>query len=188
MFQTFFQQGATHILSADALDHILFLLALVAIYRYHEWKQLLLVVTMFTIAHSMTLVFSALNILSIPSNWVEIAIAATILLACLENILLSKAKQLRIFTSLCFGLVHGMGFSGHLKELFTGMQINWFTTLLPFNLGIEIGQIVVLAICLTLMSIYYKITSNLKNSDKVLCYMISVPVGIYAAWLIVERI
>lgn len=188
MFQTFFKQGVTHILSPDAVDHILFLFALVAVYRFKEWKQIMLVVTMFTLAHSLTLVFSAFNILSISPTWVEIAIAVTILLACLENLLLSKVKQLRIFTSLCFGLVHGMGFSGHLKELFTGMQIDWLATLLPFNLGIEVGQIIVLCICLALISAYYKLTSTFSSSEKFLNYLISVPVGIYALWLVIERL
>ncbi|MCR6719738.1 MAG: HupE/UreJ family protein [Chitinophagaceae bacterium] len=143
--------GWEHIISADALDHQLFIAALAAIYLLRDWKQVLILVTAFTIGHSLTLALSVLDIVRFPANWVEFLIPVTIVITALTNLTQKKftPRSIRInyFLALFFGLIHGMGFANSIREMMaSGEGIGW--SLLGFNLGLEAGQIVVVMILL----------------------------------------
>lgn len=139
------------------------------------------IVTSFTIAHSITLALCALDIIAVNGEFIEFLIAFTILFTCIENLFIPKLHNYRVLFSGFFGLVHGMGFSRLLKELFLGMKFNAFTTLLPFNIGLELGQIIIIS---AIMVIIYILKNHLKLSSKVITYSISVPVLIQSAiWM-----
>jgi hypothetical protein len=145
----FAQLGFSHIVALDAADHVLFLLALAAIYRGRDWKSVLWVITAFTVGHSVTLALAVTNVLVLPSSIVEFLIPVTIVLTGVENLLAREraasgpgARHRPVFAGV-FGLVHGAGFAGYLRSLFVDSLA---APLFGFNLGIEIGQIVVLAV------------------------------------------
>ena len=152
----YFKLGWEHIISKDALDHQLFIAALVAIYLLKDWKQVLILVTAFTIGHSLTLALSVLDIIRFNSNWVEFLIPLTIVITAVSNLFQKKftAKSIRInyFLALFFGLIHGMGFANSIRFMLASDQsIGW--SLLGFNIGLEVGQIVVVAVLLILAQI-----------------------------------
>jgi hypothetical protein len=144
---TFIQLGFRHIVDVGAMDHILFLLALAAIYRASDWRSTLWVVTAFTIGHSITLALAVTNVLSISAPLVEFLIPLTIMITAIENIVVRDRGQVLwngryrpVFAGV-FGLVHGAGFASYLKSLFVDRVA---LPLFGFNVGIELGQLVVL--------------------------------------------
>ena len=146
--RSFIPLGFGHIIAPGALDHIMFLLVLAAIYRWQEWRQALIVVTAFTIGHSFTLAVAVLRPGLLPDpGIVEFLIPLTIVATGIENIVSRGLRENRVRagrrTLLAggFGLVHGAGFAGYLAELFPGSIA---APLIGFNIGIELGQIVVL--------------------------------------------
>lgn len=152
-FVFYFKEGWHHILSIDALDHLLFIIALSAIYLVTDWKQVLVLVTAFTIGHSLTLAASVYNIITINSNWVEFLIPCTIVITAIFNLLLkqydSNKLKLNYFFALFFGLIHGLGYANTIKFLMAKDQsMGW--SLFSFNVGLEAGQIVVVALILLL--------------------------------------
>jgi hypothetical protein len=145
----FVHLGFRHITDLAALDHMLFLLALAAIYRGRDWRDVLWVVTAFTIGHSVTLALAVTGALRLPTPLIEFLIPVTILVTGLENILVRRRERapLRggyrpVFAGV-FGLVHGAGFANYLQSLFVGSIV---VPLLGFNAGIELGQLVVLGL------------------------------------------
>ncbi len=144
----FLQLGFGHIVAWDAADHILFLVALAAIYRGRDWRAALVVISAFTIGHSVTLLLAVTNALVLPARIVEFLIPVTIVATGVENILLRErvargtAARHRPVFAVIFGLVHGAGFAGYLRSLFMD---DIALPLLGFNIGIELGQILVLA-------------------------------------------
>jgi len=143
----FFQIGFRHIVSWDAADHILFLLVLAAIYRGRDWRAALVVISAFTVGHCITLVLAVTNVLVLPARLVEFLIPMTIVATGVENLLIRRrvtrgetSRHRPVFAAL-FGLVHGAGFAGYLQSLFLDRIT---LPLLGFNIGIEVGQIVVL--------------------------------------------
>jgi len=145
--------GYHHIVEFAAYDHILFLVALSAIYTLKEWKHALLLITAFTVGHSLTLALATLRIIIIDAKLVEFLIALTILLSATANIFYkgnSFSKKMHIYKysmALFFGLIHGLGFSDYLLSLL-GKEQSIVQPLLAFNLGVESGQIVVDSIIL----------------------------------------
>ena len=145
-FTSFFPLGIEHILTG--YDHLLFLLALVL--RGGRLKSLLAIVTAFTVAHSITLALAALNIVLLPNRLVEATIALSIAYVAAENLLLKRPVSHRWAVSFLFGLMHGFGFSSVLREL--GLPHDGLVwSLLGFNLGVETGQAVAVAIILPLL-------------------------------------
>lgn len=145
-FGFYFQLGWQHIISWEALDHILFVLALSAIYLLTDWRQVLVLVTAFTIGHSLTLALSTLQLITVPSAWVEFLIPCTIVFTACSNLFIktfsTKAIRFNYFLALFFGLVHGLGFANTLRFLLAQDQsFGW--ALFGFNLGLEAGQIVI---------------------------------------------
>ncbi len=139
--------GFDHIVDIKAADHLLFLLALGAIYRPRDWRAALLVVSAFTVGHSMTLVAAALGWVTPPTRWIEFLIPVTIVATGVENLLhrehavAGRAVRLRPVLALVFGLVHGAGFATYLSSLLGNAAV---LPLLGFNLGVEAGQLVIL--------------------------------------------
>ncbi|KIC62589.1 HupE/UreJ family protein [Chryseobacterium taiwanense] len=145
-FLFYLNLGWEHIISLDALDHQLFVLALIAVYSYSDWKKILVLVTAFTIGHSVTLALSILDIVRVPSDWVEFLIPLTIVLTALGNILMKNKKQsqtkLNYYLALFFGLIHGMGFANTARVMIAKSQ-SIALPLLGFNVGLEVGQIAI---------------------------------------------
>lgn len=145
-FLFYLNLGWEHIISLDALDHQLFVLALIAIYSYSDWKKILVLVTAFTIGHSITLALSILDVVRVPSAWVEFLIPLTIVLTALGNILTKNKKQSQnktnYYLALFFGLIHGMGFANTARVMIAKSQ-SIALPLLGFNIGLELGQIVI---------------------------------------------
>jgi hypothetical protein len=155
-FTNYLRLGYEHIISFAALDHILFLIALMAIYQTKNWLKVVIAVSFFTIGHSLTLSLGALEMVQIDQGLIEFLIPITIVITSLLN--LSKFGQnqksnFKYWIALFFGLIHGLGFSNYYDMLVMG-EGNYWQALLPFNLGIEIAQLVVVAIMLTIMGIY----------------------------------
>lgn len=147
----YFTTGWHHIISWGAFDHILFIIALSAIYLIYNWKQVLILVTAFTIGHSLTLALSVYNLIRLNERWVEFLIPFTIFATGVFNFMAKnfKPKSLRLnyFLALFFGLVHGMGFANTIRFMLAKDQ-NIAIPLLSFNVGLEVGQIVVVAVIL----------------------------------------
>lgn len=145
-FGFYFGFGWEHIISKDALDHQLFIAALAAIYVLKDWKQVLILVTAFTIGHSITLALSVFDVIRLNSKWVEFLIPVTIVITALSNLFQKKftPRSIRInyFLALFFGLIHGMGFANTIRFLLAEDQ-NMAWSLFAFNVGLEAGQLVV---------------------------------------------
>lgn len=151
----FIELGFRHIVNPEAADHILFLLALAAIYRVRDWRSALWVVTAFTVGHSITLALAVTNALVLPTAWIEFLIPVTIVATGIENLVVRERSasvrggRYRPVLSGVFGLVHGAGFANYLHSLFVAQVA---VPLFGFNVGIELGQILVLsaaAVCFT---------------------------------------
>jgi len=150
----YFKLGWDHIIAWDALDHLLFVLALSAIYLIGNWRQVLVLVTAFTIGHSLTLGLSVYNIVSIKDKWVEFLIPCTIIVTAVLNLLEKnyepKSLRLNYFLALFFGLIHGLGFANYIRFMISKHEsMGW--SLFGFNIGLEAGQIVVVTgiLCLS---------------------------------------
>ena len=144
MFPTYFQVGFEHITDPNGYDHMLFLLALCAAYAYTDWKKVLVLVTAFTVGHSVTLGLAVLNIIAANSDWIEFLIPLTIVATTAKNLLM-KAERTALITylmALVFGLIHGIGFSNYLRSLL-GDEL--LLPLFAFNVGIEVGQLLVVS-------------------------------------------
>ncbi len=150
LFETYLKLGFNHISDLNAYDHILFIVALCAVYEIHQWRHLLVLVTAFTIGHSITLALATLGVIIIPTNIVEFLIPVTILLTALFNIFehaeaLDKgAIRKNYFIALFFGMIHGMGFSNYLRALL-GDEESLIAPLFAFNIGLELGQLLIVA-------------------------------------------
>ncbi len=151
-FQLYFGLGKSHILDyANGYDHIIFVVALCALYLTREWKQVLILVTAFTIGHSITLALSTLRIISVKVELIEFLIPLTIFITAVSNLfknennLTSRSVQMNYFFAGFFGLIHGLGFSSYLRSIL-GRDESILTQLFAFNLGLEFGQIVIVAI------------------------------------------
>jgi hypothetical protein len=150
IFSLYLKLGFNHIVEYQAFDHILFIISLVIPYSIANWRKILVLVTAFTIGHSITLALSVLNIILINTSLVELLISITILLTAISNLkadISIKLYKFRYITALFFGLIHGLGFSGYLKMLL-GQNQNVVTPLFAFNIGIEIGQILIVLLLL----------------------------------------
>jgi hypothetical protein len=151
MFSTYLELGFDHILDLNGYDHILFLIALCAAYATVDWKKILILVTAFTIGHSITLALSSLDILVINADLIELLIPITILITALVNMLLPVKKERtwnpNYLMALFFGFIHGMGFSNYFKALL-GREAEIILPLFAFNLGVELGQLCIVAVIL----------------------------------------
>ena len=149
------QLGFEHIADLAGYDHILFLVALCSVYRLEQWRKITILVTAFTVGHCVTLILASTDVVSIRSDIIEFLIPVTILLTALQNVINHRAQPSRsqmrriYFMALFFGFIHGMGFSNYFRALFMG-DGSVLIPLLGFNIGIELGQLLVVAIVLSI--------------------------------------
>lgn len=160
-FELYFTLGREHIADWQGIDHILFVMALCVRYQFTDWRKLLALITAFTIGHSVTLALSVFNLVHFSTKWIEFLIAVTIVVTAISNVFVKKFVYKTkfpfiYFMALGFGLIHGLGFSNYLKSLL-GKDENILVQLLAFNVGLEIGQLLivvsVLLISLILVSL-----------------------------------
>jgi hypothetical protein len=164
-FNLYLHLGLTHILDLNGYDHILFVATLCLIYQWRQYKEVGILVTAFTIGHSVTLALAVLDLIQFNPHVIEILIPITIIIASFENLVSLKYTQfkqaavLRYITAGTFGLIHGMGFSNYLRLLI----IDSDTILLPlfsFNLGLEVGQLMIVTMVLLINSLVAKLLPN----------------------------
>lgn len=152
-FELYFGLGKDHILDyKNGYDHILFIVALCALYLIRDWRKLLVLVTAFTIGHSITLALATLEIIRVNQNLIEFLITLTIFIAAVSNIFRSteisdRTTYINYGYALFFGLIHGMGFSNYLRSIL-GKDRSIITQLFAFNLGLEVGQIIIVGVFL----------------------------------------
>lgn len=199
-FSTYARIGFHHIADISAYDHILFVVALCAIYRLSEWKRVAVLVTAFTIGHSVTLALAALDVITFPKDTIELLIPVTIVLTCLYNIFsrtnqpragkmtpskiayLTRQIMVNYFFAFFFGLIHGMGFSNYLKSVLDADEsLVWL--LFAFNIGLELGQLMIVAIILVIAFVAMDI---LKVKQRTWNLVVSSAVGFMAICLIME--
>jgi hypothetical protein len=163
-FGLYFGLGKDHILDyANGYDHILFVIALCALYIGRDWKRVLILVTAFTIGHSITLALSTLRIVNVNGELIEFLIPLTIFITAVSNLFKNensigdKRVELNYFFAAFFGLIHGLGFSNYLRAIL-GNSKSIVTQLLSFNLGLEFGQIVIvtlfMSVCFILVDLF----------------------------------
>ena len=187
-FIFYFKLGWEHIISLDALDHQLFILALIAIYSYTNVKQVLILVTAFTIGHSATLLLSVLDVIRFDSAWVEFLIPCTIVITAVSNLFRKQfdmeSVRINYFLALGFGLIHGMGFANSIRMMLAKDQ-NMGWGLFGFNVGLEAGQIFMVLIILIVTFLTFNYT-KIKRISWVL--FISAAIFSLALKMALERI
>lgn len=186
-FGFYLQLGWEHIISIDALDHQLFIISLAVLYTIGDWKKVLILVTAFTIGHSLTLALSTLNIISVPSNVVEFIIPCTIVITAVTNILKPTINTHNLTFSYClalfFGLIHGLGFANTLKFIIAEDQsFGW--SLVAFNIGLELGQVLVVLLFLLLASL---LILKLKVNRRYWVLVISGVVLLISLKMVIDR-
>ncbi|HEY1018847.1 MAG TPA: HupE/UreJ family protein [Sediminibacterium sp.] len=157
-FGLYFELGYQHIADLRGIDHILFVMALCLRYQFQDWRKILVLVTAFTIGHSITLAMSVFNLLDYPVKWIEFLIPVTIMVTAISNVFVKKFVYksrfpVIYFFALFFGLIHGLGFSNYLKSLL-GTNSNIVPQLLAFNVGLEVGQLLIVS-CVLLISFIF---------------------------------
>jgi len=161
-FIFFLKQGLFHVLDWNAYDHVLFLIALVVVYEFRNWKKVFWLISLFTIGHTFTLLLAAYKMVSVNSNWIEFLIPVTIIITAIVNILFAKnisknsKTNVNLFFALFFGLIHGLAFAGGFRMLI-GKSSSKLLPLLEFALGIELAQIIIVFIILLLGFIFQTI-------------------------------
>jgi HupE / UreJ protein len=160
-FEIYLPLGFQHITDLKGYDHILFVIALCAVFRLKDWKKVAILITAFTIGHSVTLALATLNVITYSTKLIELLIPITIVLTCVLNFfhrseerssVIEKSSYFRYPMAMAFGFIHGMGFSNYLRSLL-GKEESIWQPLLAFNIGLEIGQLVIVAISLIISSL-----------------------------------
>jgi hypothetical protein len=187
-FGFYFDLGWHHIIAKEAKDHWLFILALAAIYLIGNWKQVLILVTAFTIGHSLTLALSVYDIVRVNSDWVEFLIPCTIVITALFNFFQTdfrpRSLRLNYFLALFFGLIHGLGFANAIRFMMQKDEnIGW--NLFGFNVGLEAGQIVVVT---GILLVSYIVVDKVGLNRRLWVWALSLVALFMATIMIWERI
>ncbi|MDG0964634.1 MAG: HupE/UreJ family protein [Opitutales bacterium] len=179
-FFSFLRQGFVHVVPLG-LDHILFVFGIFLLSR--KWKPLILQVSAFTLAHTLTLALATLGIISVSSKIVEPIIAASIAIIAIENIIFPGYKPYRLVVVFIFGLIHGLGFAGALSG-FDLEPSSLLVGLFGFNLGVEFGQ-------LSLLFAAYMFTAQIKNKENYRQWIVlpgSIIIALFGVYWTIERI
>lgn len=159
-FSLYFGLGKDHILDyLNGYDHILFVMALCALYTLRDWRRVLILVTAFTAGHSITLAMATLDVINVNSDLVEFLIPLTIFITAAANVLkreegfADRKIQSNYVLALIFGFIHGMGFSNYLQAIL-GQSESIVLPLFAFNAGLEFGQIVIVVLFLSTCFIF----------------------------------
>ena len=153
-FGNYLRLGYEHIISFAALDHILFIIALMAVFQSKNWLRIVYAVTFFTLGHSLTLSLGALQVVKVDKGLIEFLIPVTIVLTALFNLTKPGQNQKassKYWIAGVFGLIHGLGFSNYYQMLVMG-EVNYWEALIPFNLGVELAQLLVVLVVILVMS------------------------------------
>jgi hypothetical protein len=168
IFLSYLKLGYQHIVDISSLDHILFVITLCAVYHLSEWRKIAIVITAFTVGHSITLVLAALGII-VPNRYViELLIPVTILISAVFNLVAYKIKipsaklYVKYAFALFFGLIHGMSFSSFFSDLM-GDASAVVLPLFSFNVGIELGQFFVIFLYYSLVYLFHRFTKIAYN-------------------------
>ncbi|MGE5520383.1 MAG: HupE/UreJ family protein [Candidatus Dadabacteria bacterium] len=186
-FSFYFGIGWEHIINLSALDHLLFIAALAAIYMLKDWKQVLVLVTAFTIGHTITLILSTKQWVVVNDKWVEFLIPCTIVITAISNLLQRKfsSRGIRVnyFLALFFGLIHGLAFANTLRMILASDQ-SFALSMFSFSLGLESGQILVVITVLLLSQLFIGL---LHINRKMWVIFLSLIVIAFAIQMIVQR-
>lgn len=169
-FWIFFKIGINHVLDFNGYDHILFLVALTAPYIIKDWQRILILVSIFTVGHTLALLLSVFNIVIVKVTIVELLIPITILITAFYNIFTAGkgSKQNGIsfvaIVTLLFGIIHGLGFSNYFKNMITGNVVDKLIPTLEFALGIEAAQIIVIS-CVLILSFIMQTLFRFSKRD-----------------------
>ncbi len=180
--------GFEHIADINGYDHILFIIVMCVMYPIQEWKKIILLVTAFTVGHMITLGLSAMDFIQLPTDWIEFFIPVTIFLTAIWNIISLKRDKkdvtiwLNYFVVLFFGLIHGLGFSNYFGMLM-GKGRNIIQPLFGFNIGVEIGQLIIVSI---FMLITLLVVKGFKIQHKYWIGIISISAAVLSLYLIVQ--
>ena len=168
-FALYYGLGLDHILDVNGYDHILFVIVLCALYQSSDWKKVLVLITAFTIGHSITLALATLEIIRFNADFIEFLIPLTILITAVSNLFtkeqnITSGKLYRNYMYAgFFGLIHGMGFSNYLRALLGG-DSSIVLELFAFNVGLEVGQIIIVGIFMVVSFIFVSI-GNVSRRD-----------------------
>ncbi len=181
-FGLYFKIGYQHIADLRGIDHILFVMALCLRYQFSDWTKILILVTAFTIGHSITLALSVFDIVHYSPKWIEFLIPCTIVITAISNLFVRKFSfksrfPAIYFFALFFGLIHGLGFSNYLKSLL-GKDHSVIMQLLAFNLGLEAGQLLIVLAVLLISFIFVTIFRSSRRE-----YLLYVSGGVFAVAL-----
>jgi len=187
-FWLYFNIGRNHIADLEGYDHIIFVAALCLRYTFKDWKKLLILITAFTVGHSITLALSTMNVINISEKWVEFLIPVTIMATAVANVYQKEVVNqpkfpLIYFFTLFFGLIHGLGFSYKLKAIATPGQ-GIVSQLLAFNLGVEVGQLLLVA---AILIISFIVVGLIKVNKRIYIAIVSSAIFIMALYLAIER-
>lgn len=195
-FGLYFNLGLEHITDPNGYDHILFIIAMCAIYRISHVGKVAMMVTAFTVGHSISLALATLNIVPVWGALIEFLIPVTILITCIQNIAfppksdvvaannIARTDYWRYFWILSFGLIHGLGFSNFLRETLVSDE-SIFTPLLAFNIGLEVGQ---LLIVLAILFVGFIFLNILQRQQRDWIFFISGAVAGISFIMALERI
>ena len=186
IFYSYLNLGFHHIVDINGFDHLLFIITLCAIYEITEWRKVVIVITAFTLGHSVTLVLASLKIIFPNRHLIELLIPFTILISGLFNLFslngkLKKSKlTAKYLMALFFGLIHGMSFSNFFTDLM-GDSSSIILPLFSFNVGIEVGQLMVIFIYYLTVYLFYRFA---KVSYKTIAVFFSV-LGILVSTILI---
>lgn len=156
-FWLYFKIGLNHVLDIHAYDHVLFLIALMVPYAFKDWKRIFVLVTLFTLGHTLSLFLAVFGVVNINPVYIEFLIPITILVTAVFHLFTagknSKTESISFVSivTLFFGIIHGLGFSNYFKAILPGNATDKMLPLLEFALGIEAAQIIVV-ICVLILS------------------------------------
>ena len=159
-FWLYLKLGLTHVLDWQAYDHIVFLIVLIAAYNFSNWKRIFILVSLFTIGHTASLLLANYSVVTVSSKWIEFLIPVTILVAAIYNLFTSgkinRSEKVGLFyvITVFFGLIHGFGFATYYKMITGGNEI---LPLFEFALGIEFAQLIIVTIVLISSFIFQSI-------------------------------
>lgn len=182
-------EGILHITDLEGYDHMLFLLALCAPYSYQDWKKIIWMATAFTLGHSLTLALSAMELIRFSSDLIELLIPITIMITAIWNIAGIRFNRtgidwLRYAVTAGFGLIHGMGFSSYLRIILTQAS-ELVRELFFFNLGVEIGQIIIIAV---IFAVIFVLNRMLKLERQRVNVILSSFALVIASWLVYGKL
>ncbi len=182
----FFVEGILHITEFEGYDHMLFLLAMCSPFTFSDWKKVLWLATAFTLGHSISLALAALDAIRFSSAIIEFCIPVTIIITAVYSLMRREkitAQWASYCTTVIFGIIHGLGFSGYFRMISSGGE-SFLAELFLFNLGVEVGQLLILIAILCIVAV---LTLTSKNIAKHMSKIIALPTLVTALWLAFEK-